>query len=195
MIKKKVGLLGGSFDPFHFGHLNLALSLKEAASLDTVLLVPARVSPFKEERVPRVSGEHRLEMLKRAVAGIKGFEVWDGELKRPGPSYTIDTVRQLLSEFPCELHLLLAEDHISTFFSWKEADLLIQLAPPLIGMRSKETVFPPCPWGTLIQTPCFEISSTSIRERLAQKKYCGHLLPQPVLEYIQQHQLYASDDN
>jgi nicotinate-nucleotide adenylyltransferase len=191
----KVGLLGGTFDPVHFGHLNLAIALKEAASLDRVLLVPARTSPFKMEKAPIVSGEHRLEMLRMAIEGIEGFEMLDWELKKPAPSYTIDTVRQLSQDPSLELHLLLTEDQIPTFSSWKESALLIQLASPLIGMRSKEKNSSVCSWGKRVQMPCLEISSTLIRERLARRAYCGHLLPLPVLKYIQHHQLYVSDDN
>lgn len=193
--KKKVGIFGGSFDPFHFGHLNLAVSLKEAAGLDLVLFVPANLSPFKQGSPPLASGEMRLEMIRGAIRDLEGFEVLDVELKRPSPSYTIDTVKQLLMDSTLELHLLLAEELIPTFHSWKEAELLIQLAPPLIGVRRQELASLSCPWGRMIRTPCFEISSTLIRERLAKKAYCGHLLPQSVLEYIQKHKLYASDDN
>ncbi len=188
--KVKVGVLGGSFDPVHFGHLNLALSLKETCLLDEVLFVPAGISPFKEGAPPVVSSEHRLAMLKLAIAPIKGFRVIDWELKEKGPSYTIDTVRKLSEDPSLQLHLLLGDDHIASFQRWKEADELIRLAPPLIGTRGSADPLQQTPPGKRVNIPVLDISSTVIRDRLSQKKYCGHLMPASVLDYIAQHRLY-----
>ncbi len=188
--KVKVGILGGSFDPVHFGHLNLALSLKETCQLDEVLFVPAGISPFKEGAPPVVSSEHRLAMLKLAIAPIKGFRVIDWELMEKGPSYTINTVRKLSEAPSLELHLLLGDDHIATFQKWKEADELIRLAPPLIGTRGGDDALQHTLPGKRVNIPVFDISSTFIRARLSQKKYCGHLMPASVLDYIAQHRLY-----
>ncbi len=169
----KVGVLGGSFDPIHIGHLHLALSLKESAHLDKVFLVPARLSPFKEGSPPHASAEDRLAMVCLAVASIPGFEVLDWEIRREAPSYTIDTIRHLRQDPSLQLHLLIADDQLETFSLWKEVEELIKLAPPLVGARS------------------FDVSSTEIRARLQKKAYCGHLVPAPVLEYIERNHLYA----
>jgi nicotinate-nucleotide adenylyltransferase len=130
-------------------------------------------------------------MLKLAIAPIQGCRIIDWELKESGPSYAIKTVRTLAEDPSLELHLLLGEDQIDAFLHWKEADELIRLAPPLIGSRnmpqkSKEQPLP----GKRVKIPLFDISSTLIRERLAQKKYCGHLIPASTLDYIAQHHLY-----
>lgn len=194
--KKKVGILGGSFNPVHLGHLNLAVSLKEACNLDEVLFVPAGLSPFKENAPPAVAGEHRLAMLKLAIASIGGFQVIDWELNSKGPSFTIDTVRKLSEDKTLDLRLLVGEDHFASFYRWKEAEELLRLAPPLVGSRGAEVK---AGAGTLLKKleegrvtiPLFDISSTAVRERLLQKKFCGHLVPAAVLDYISLHRLYS----
>ncbi len=186
MKKKKVGILGGSFDPVHFGHINLAISLKEACDLNEVLFVPARISPFKTEAPPVASSEHRLNMLKLAISGILEFRLIDWELDAEGPSYSIDTVRKLSEDPSLELHLLIADDQAGSFHLWKEAEELSKLAPPLIGMRRTSR-----DQKGGVKMPVLEISSTFIRERLSQKKYCGHLVPASVLDYIARNNLYS----
>jgi nicotinate-nucleotide adenylyltransferase len=189
--KKKVGILGGSFDPVHFGHINLALCLKESCMLDEVLFIPAGVSPFKESAPPVVSSEHRLKMLKLALAPIKEFRVIDWELNRQGPSYTIDTVRTLAEDSSLELHLLIGDDHRDSFHLWKDADELVRLAPLLIGTRGSSSEGKHQQLlGKKVLIPILDISSTLIRSRLSQKKYCGHLMPASVLDYIGHHHLY-----
>ena len=185
----KIGIFGGTFDPVHLGHLNLAISLKELCNLDEVLFVPTGLSPFKENAPPAVSPEHRLAMLKLAIGQIQGFRIIDWELNQQGPSYTIDTLRRLSQEGAHELHLLLSDDQVSSFYLWKEADELARLAPPLIGTRLGSDALE-IPQAKKIKTPIFEVSSTLIRERLNKKMYCGHLLPSSVLDYIAQHKIY-----
>jgi nicotinate-nucleotide adenylyltransferase len=193
--KQTVGILGGSFDPVHLGHLNLAISLRESCLLDEVFFIPARVSPFKGCAPPVASPEHRLAMLKLATSAVKEFRIIDWQLESQGPSYTIDVVRRLIEDSSLKLHLLLGEDHIASFHRWKQADELIHLASPLIGIRNSfdqslpDAVFK-APHFKRVKIPVFEISSTVIRSRLAQKKYCGHLVPTSVLDYIRQYDLY-----
>lgn len=176
----KRGLFGGTFDPIHFGHLNLAISLKESAHLDEVWVVPARRSPLKpeEETAP---DHHRLEMVKRAFDGIPGFIVSDIELTRPAPSYTIDTLEQI---GPCAL--MLGEDAFAHLDRWKEAKKILETVPLLVGCRQGENQ------KNCIQIPQMEISATDIRQRLKKRLYCGHLVPAKVLDYIYENQLYSS---
>jgi nicotinate-nucleotide adenylyltransferase len=188
--KRKMGIFGGSFDPVHLGHLNLAISIKESCHLDEIIFVPANVSPFKTGRPPLISPEHRLAMLKIATAHIKEFRVIDWELRENGPSYTIDTVRKLSQDPSLQLHLILGDDQASTFHLWKEADALMRLSPPLIGTRAPEGQKGQLQ-GQWVNIPIFDVSSTRVRERLYQKKYCGHLVLSSVLDYIHQHDLYC----
>jgi nicotinate-nucleotide adenylyltransferase len=188
---KKVGILGGSFDPVHFGHLNLAISLKELCALDEVLFIPAGISPFKESTPPVAASNHRLTMLQMAVAPVPGARVLDWELAAEGPSYTIDTVRRLSADSSVKLHLLVGEDHLASLSCWKESAELFRLAPPLIGARDIQSQAAYSEEGSFFRIPLFDISSTRVRERLAQKKYCGHLVPAPVLAYIEKNRLYG----
>ncbi len=202
-MRKKVGILGGSFDPVHFGHLNLAISMMEACALDEVMFVPASLSPFKQNAPPVASAERRSEMLKLSIDPVKKFRVLDWELQNKGPAFTIDTIRKLSTDSSLQLHLILGEDHIASFPHWKDAEDLVRLAPPLIGTRQlgdlylTERGISQLPVGLQkklhegrIKIPYFEISSTHVRNRLSQKKYCGHLVPAVVLNYIDQYHLY-----
>jgi nicotinate-nucleotide adenylyltransferase len=197
-MKKTVGLLGGSFDPVHFVHLNLAICLMESCSLDEVWFIPTSISPFKEDAPPGASSEHRLAMLRIALAPIKKFRILDWEIHETGVVYTIDTVRKIAQDHLLKLHLLLGEDHLASFHRWKEAEELIQLAPPLIGAREGVETLPSLSSDLReklksgrVKIPLLDISSTNIRQRLAQKRYCGHLVPAAALEYIQQNHLYT----
>lgn len=186
---KKIGFYGGTFDPIHFGHLFLALQLAEYHGLDEVLICPAFCSPFKENKVPRASPEHRLEMVRLAVEDIPYMRPLSWEVENQKTSYTIDTIRALP---PAHYHLLLSEESASSFMRWKEAEELARLAPPLIGCRgggqSPHHSFLEKGWTP---TKSMEISSTEIRERLKNKLYCGHLIPAKALDYIQRYRLYS----
>ena len=191
--KKKVGIFGGSFDPIHWGHLNMAVSLMEACALDQVLFVTAGVSPFKEKTPPAVSGKHRLHMVELAICGIKSFAALDWEIESEGPSYTIDTVRRLSKDPSLQLHLLIGEDHLDTFHRWNEADELTRLSPPLVACRAGSRQGTPSALDSYkIPIPLFDISITVVRQRLIQKKYCDYLIPASVLDYIEKHRLYSA---
>jgi nicotinate-nucleotide adenylyltransferase len=193
MANHLIGFLGGTFDPIHFGHLNLALEIAERKGLDKVLFCPANVSPLKQGAPPAVSAEDRFQMVERAIRPIRGFELCDIELKREGPSYTIDTIRALQEGNPsAQFHLILGGDLMADFKKWKEADQLIKLAPPLVGKRPG--VKNPFIDSRVeeVPIPVIDVSSTTLRDRLRQGLYCGHLVPQPVIDYITSHQLYSS---
>lgn len=209
MIAKKIGLLGGTFDPFHFGHLNLAFELMEKKGLDQVWFIPAQVNPFKMG-APPTAMEHRLAMVQLAIQEIPQFHLKDLEKERPPPSYTIDTLKTFIAEeafklAPHQFYLLLGEDAISSFDSWHLSEEIVKLVPLLIGSRSSMEVimgkYDLNPFSILIrkaieggcvQTRLMDISGTDIRKRLAEGLYCGHLVPASVLNYIQIHRLYRS---
>jgi nicotinate-nucleotide adenylyltransferase len=191
-MKKKVGLYGGSFDPPHYGHLNLAFEMLEKHHLDEIWFVPAAVSPHKQESVMTPAGD-RLKMVQLAVASIPQFKVLDVEVRRDGPSYTIDTVKDLLrSEKEVEFWLIIGDDNIRAFHTWHRVAELVEIIPLLIGTRSSRCQFDEdekhSPLSAVIRKGCIEtsimeISATKIRSRVENKLYCRHLIPGEVLDY------------
>jgi len=196
---KKTGFFGGTFDPIHFGHINLAIQLAEIHALDEVLFCPAGRSPFKASRPPLAFAEDRIMMVKLAIQEIDAFRVSSIEIQRKGLSYTIDTLRALKESYKpqTQWYILLSEDSLSCFHLWKEPEEIIRMAWPLIGSRSSvRPEIPPSPVREallegLTETKQYEISSTDIRDRLKKGLYCGHLVPSKVLEYIAQRRLYC----
>lgn len=200
---KKVGLLGGSFDPIHWGHFNLAFELMEKKGLDEVWFIPAQLNPLKVHMLP-TSFDHRLNMVKLAIQGIPCFKVKDLEIQRPPPSYTIDTLKSLIeqekvSACPCQFFLLLGEDNLNRFLEWRFAEEIAQLVPLLVGSRTgtnvdlsfiQSPVIREAMQKGLTQTRLMDISSTELRQRLSLHRYCAHLIPSSVLTYIDYHQLY-----
>lgn len=194
----KIGIFGGTFDPIHLGHLFLAVQLKEARQLDEIWFCPARLNPFKEEG--GVSIEHRMEMVRLAIKSCPYAKMIDIEAKREGPSYTIDTVRQLKKEYPKDdFALLLGEDIICAFEQWEFAEEIAQIVPIYIGTRT--TTGKPEFTNKIIEQaitkgwtplPRFDISATDVRKRLKERQYCGHLLNQEVLDYILRFNIYFS---
>lgn len=194
-MKKKIGFFGGTFDPIHFGHINLAVHMLET-QVDEIFICPASLSPHKESTTP-VAKEHRREMVRLAIEPLEPrFKLIDLELDRPGPSYTIDTVQILLQEFKNDsFRLVIGQDVLAGLSRWKDVETLLELAPPLVGARpSQLNVLDP--WVKkviekgLISTSIMEISSTEIRQRLRQGLFCGHLVPAKVLDYIYANHLY-----
>ena len=202
-MSKKVGFFGGSFDPIHLGHLNIAIELAERHKLDEVFICPTSQSPFKKAKPPIASKEHRRAMVTAAISPLSHFTLLDFELQKSVPCYTIDTIREIISidlqsKKKKNYFLLLGEDALEHFHQWREVEELIKLAPPLIGSRKSKsfnTKGLPSALSSSIEKgltaiPIMEISSTEIRDRLNRGLYCGHLLPAKVWDYIQQHQLY-----
>lgn len=200
-MKKKVGFYGGSFDPIHNGHLHIALQALEHYELDEIIFCPAGHSPFKEKQAHHTSGLHRLAMVKEAIEGIKSFSALDLEIKRPGPSYTVDTLEKLRELRPADsFFLIVADDQLERFSKWKEYQKIALLAPLKVGARlyrsyeelMKVSSFPvkekDCFFG-----PLLEISSTVIRERIKKGLYIKHLSPSKVVDYIESHRLYLND--
>lgn len=197
---KKIGIIGGSFDPIHFGHFHLALSLLEAHSLEEILWIPAKINPLKT-KMP-VDDHHRLRMIQLATEDIPFFKISDAEIKRQGASYTIDTLRDLKNERPKDqFYLLLGDDVIPHFMKWKEPEAIIDLATILIGVRTDARLpdLDHLPmeikksfekgWTPI---PILDISSTNLRKRLKDNLLCSHLMPAKVLDYIAAHHLYSS---
>ncbi len=197
---KKIGIFGGTFNPIHFGHIHLALGLKESHGLDVVYFSPNYTSPFQEKEDVSIAPIHRFEMLCLALEGVPGCFPLDYEIKRPGPSYTIDLIRHMRSSFCSSkesLFILLGEDLLEGFSRWKDKEEILRMATALIGSRNplkKKGSLPLELQRVLdkgkVPLPIMEISSSSVRDRLKKELYCGYLIPQKVLDYIHENKLY-----
>jgi nicotinate-nucleotide adenylyltransferase len=189
----RIGLFGGTFDPPHNGHIHLILSLLEAHHLDQVLIIPALLNPLKP---PIASPEHRLTMAHLAFDSVPGCKVLDIEVRRSGPSYTIDTVHWLMEhdkEFAtAQRFLLLGADAATSLPQWRQLDQLLKLVRPLIAARGEQPkdLIDEAKQGWT-QSEILDISSTDIRARIHQGLYVDHLVPERVMKYIRESKLYS----
>ncbi|MES2306144.1 MAG: nicotinate-nucleotide adenylyltransferase [Gemmatimonadota bacterium] len=187
----RIGILGGSFDPIHHAHLIVAQLAREQLHLDQVRFVVAAQQPFKIGR-HRAPAEARLRMVELAVASVPGFVADGRELDREGPSYTVDTLREILAEFSgAELVLLLGADAARGFAAWHEPDSIRALATVAVFARGGES--PPEGFDALVQVPVMELSSTEIRSRVAMGRSLTGWVPERVGDYISGLQLYRSE--
>lgn len=224
----RVGILGGTFNPIHTGHLVAAEEVGRDFNLDKVLLIPTNLPPLKEHK-GLITPDHRLRMVSLATRSNPRLEVRDLEIKRGGVSYTIDTVRALAEETgpAAELFFIIGQDAFRHIGSWREAEALFELThfvvvrrPTLsvdevIGLLDEsvkssngEPVFVRTgydhqvaaeglrvePHGREIwlkDIPYFDVSSSLIRKRLAERRSIKYLVPEPVEAYILEHLLYA----
>ncbi len=202
---EKIGFFGGSFDPIHFGHLKMAKDLARAHGLKAVWFCPAKISPHKQQSTPAPI-VHRMKMARLATEDEPGFSVLDIEAKREGPSYTVDTLRELTAREnalpnPRKIYLILSDEALPGFFRWKEPEEIVRLAPLLIGSRFSSSSSPPKFEGSRIvceaiekgwsPTEVFNVSSTEIRRRLKNGEDCKNFIPKKVLDYIYQNNLYC----
>jgi nicotinate-nucleotide adenylyltransferase len=189
-----IGLLGGSFDPVHHGHLIVGRVASEKLELASLCFVPAREQPFKQGR-HRSSAVHRAAMLSLAISGTPGFELERSELERPGPSYTVHTLEQLRERQPdAELVLLLGADAAADLPAWHQAERVASLARIVVFARPGSAV-PKLPFGAqAIEVPAIDISATDIRRRVSRGLSIRYWVPDPVAEYIARHQLYLDPE-
>jgi nicotinate-nucleotide adenylyltransferase len=189
-----IGLLGGSFDPVHNGHLIVAQVAAETLGLECVRFLPARQQPFKRGQ-HRATAEQRAAMLGLAIAGTPGFALERAELEREGPSYTVDTLRVLRGREPqLELVLLLGADAAADLSLWHQAPEIPRLAQVVVFARPGSPV-PESPMiSRTIRVPAIDISATEIRRRVREGRSIRHWVPDVVAEYVQRHRLYLDPE-
>lgn len=180
------GILGGSFDPIHHGHLILARAALEELALDRILFLPANMSPHKTETTP-ATAQDRLAMVQLAIKDEPGFEASDLELHRPPPSYTVETLRELRSRHPADqFTLLIGADNVAKFDTWREPDEIRRLVRLAVLDRAKHET--PHDWPVVRRL--VDISSTDLRARVAAGRSIRYLTPDSVCDYIATHGLY-----
>lgn len=197
----RVGLLGGTFNPPHLGHLLCAQEAHAQLGLDVVLLLPARVPPHKPVEADP-GPEHRFEMCRLATRDDSRLGVLRDELDRPPPSFTVDTLRALHAARPeDELTFVAGGDVARSLPSWREPEQVLALARLAVieragaGRAEIERALGPLAGGasaSFLATPLLDVSSSDVRRRLAEGRPVRYLLPDAVADYIAQHGLYGS---
>ncbi len=197
----RIGILGGTFDPPHYGHLLMAETARLELKLDQVFFVPAGVPPHKmaKDAQPLATPRQRLEMIQKAIADNPFFEVWDFELKNDGPDYTIKTLDYLKKNLPgISLYFIMGKDSLGEIFSWKnpreiltQYDIIVVSRegdpnPIIEQIKEKENGARLHP----VVMPAVNISSTELRRRVKDKGGISYLTPPAVEEYILKNRIY-----
>lgn len=188
----RIGLLGGSFNPVHWGHLLVAQAAREELNLDQVFFLPAAQSPFKPN-LTLAPARLRLQMLRLALAGRPEFAVDDQELRRGGVSYTIDTVRNYAARYPqAVIYYLIGGDHVAQLPQWREASELARLVRFMVIPRPGQ---PPCPFpppfvGDALRGFPVGLSASQIRARVQVGLPIDWLVGSAVDEVIRNNRLY-----
>jgi nicotinate-nucleotide adenylyltransferase len=212
----RIAIMGGTFDPVHFGHLRVSEEVREAFSLDRVFFMPAAIPPHKTDE-KRTEASHRLQMTRLAVSGNPAFTVSDMEIKRGGRSFTIDTVRDMLNaQGPApDISLVIGSDAFNDISTWCEYEELLRLSSLIVVPRPGYAVKKPAEalpvelarkfWYdseglcyataegrriSFADTTLFAISSSDIRRRISNGLSVRYLMPDAVIEYIAGHGLY-----
>jgi nicotinate-nucleotide adenylyltransferase len=200
----KIGVLGGTFDPIHLGHLKVAEEARARLDLAEVLFVPAGQPWLKTNNVI-LPAEHRVEMVRLAIAGKPYFKLSTMEIERPGPTYTVDTIAELKAQLGSgdELFFILGWDNLIQLPQWREPSRLVKMcrlvAIPRVGyptpdLASLEATIPGLSQSLfLLDSPWIDINASEIRKLVAQGLSISHLVPEPVERYIKQHRLYVRE--
>lgn len=190
-----LGLFGGSFNPPHVAHLAVAEACADAAGLDRVLWMPVPDPPHKPGH-GLAAPEHRLAMARLAVAGNARFEVSTAEFERPGPHFTVDTLRALHERFPgADLALVVGGDSLAAFASWREPEAVLALARLVVYTRPGASLAgvsdAVLARTTVVDGPGLDLSATGLRRRIAAGRSVRYLVPDAVVDYIAAHGLYG----
>jgi nicotinate-nucleotide adenylyltransferase len=200
----KIGVLGGTFDPIHIGHLKVAEEVTARLNLSEIIFMPAG-QPWLKGDNPISLAEHRVEMVRLAIAGKPNFKLSTIEIDRAGPTYTVDTIDELRRQLGSghELFFILGWDNLTQLPQWQEPSRLIKLcclvAVPRVGypdidLSSLDAVIPGLSQRViLLDSPRVDINASEIRQRVGQGLSIHYLVPEPVERYIREHKLYSAD--
>ncbi len=202
----RIGIFGGSFDPVHVGHLWIAEAALESLQLDEIRWIPAAKSPLKPDG-PVASNEDRLQMVRLAVSGCDKHIVDSREIQRGEISYTFDTLQQIAGEQPeAQRFLVIGSDSLASFQKWHQPKRVLELATLAVVQRGGDAAID---WAVLaglvdpariavfanhvVSMPVIELSSTELRQRIAQGKSIRFRIPRAVEAFIQAQRLYTAE--
>jgi nicotinate-nucleotide adenylyltransferase len=207
MALRRLGILGGTFDPIHYGHLEAADAARRALQLDQVLLIPSSDPPHRPAE-PLASGFHRFALVALAIQGYDALHVSDLELTRTGPSYTADTLRAIASQgwTPSQIFFILGSDAFAEIATWREFPAVLDAANFVVIARPGTTLEAaiartPALRGRqghslfLVEARTRDVSSSTIRARLASHQPIDDLVPAAVARHIAAHHLYGAVDD
>ena len=198
---KKIGIMGGTFNPIHFGHLLFAQQAKETLNLDEIIFIPSG-NPYMKDAAHVLNGKIRLEMTALAIKGYPGFGISSIEIDKDGPSYTYETLMQLRLENPlCHYFFIVGADSLLAMGTWKHPEKIFQncsLAAAVRGGVFEDQAKEAAADLTrrfnadihILPSRFIDLSSSEIRERIKNRKPIRYMLPENVIEYIDTHQLY-----
>lgn len=205
MAKKKIGIMGGTFNPIHNGHLILGQTAYEQFGLDEILFMPNK-KPYYKKMSKNITEDQRCEMVKLAIADNDAFSFSDIEVNREGTTYTVDTLRILTKQNPdCEYYFIMGADSLFHFDSWKEAGEIVKMAVLLVATRDSMLTFDIESQIEYLQSefedatiqclysPSLEISSNQLRKRCKEGKSIRYLVPDSVAAYIKEYHLYTEE--
>jgi nicotinate-nucleotide adenylyltransferase len=190
----KIGIFGGSFDPIHVGHAIIAQHIIGSGAVDQLWMMVSPVNPLKVDKKRQVTDSDRLRMVEMVTRPMEGVETTAFEFTMPKPSYTIDTLNALQEKFPDDdFYLVIGADNWVVFDRWRNSEEILSKYRLLVYPRLGHEVVIPEQWRervTLVDAPIIELSSTMVRERLANGQSVRYLVPDNVLEYIENNHLY-----
>lgn len=187
----KIGILGGTFNPVHTGHLILAEEARDKLKLDKIIFMPVNIPPHKDSS-ELITTEHRYEMCVLAVKSNAAFEVSNLEIEREGKSYSVETLKELRRQYgkDAQLFFLTGSDSLKELFSWKDVDDIFKLSQFVVAERPGYPIEKlPNEVKVVLITP-IEVSSSLVRKRVKEGRSIRYLVPDEVREYIVEHNLY-----
>ncbi len=217
IAERRLGILGGTFDPFHNGHLDAADAAQRALALNEIVFVPSAMPPHRTTG-PRATAFHRFALVALAIAGRDGYRASDIELARSGPSFTADTLRAVQGEGwdASQIFFVIGSDAFADIAAWREYPRLLDAAnfvviarpgtplaavvagAPELASRVRSTDHAPEDRHRtaifLVDAPTRDVSSSTIRSRLASGQPIADLVPTPVARHIEAHRLYGTED-
>ena len=186
----RLGILGGTFDPIHVGHLRMAEVVREKMRLEKIIFVPSNLPPHKSAS-SLTSSENRFQMVRLAIERNPFFEISSFEIKRPGKSYTIDTVKYFFSIYPTsKIFFIIGFDALSTLHKWKSIEEVLKIVEFVVVNRPGDFKEKKNIKHHSVSMPGIDISSSNIRQLMKTKKSIRYLIPEPVREYMEQNNLY-----